>query len=227
MDLGVIAENARPVSCGTVVAIRGVGEPLMPSSQDAPDPSPRRIDALDNLVQDHRRIGRVVEGFERYLDALERGEEPGDRLLLFSVFFREYADLIHHQKEERILFSVLKGHGFSTSDGPLAFVREQHDQERILLSQLVRDATRRGEPAEALQRIIRTGRELCAFQREHMARENDALYPAVRSELTHEERDSVERKLARFDRERDANGHVTWLLQLADELAAVANSAVR
>ncbi len=198
----------------------------MPSSHDAPDLRPRHIDALDNLVQDHRRIGRVVEGFERYLDALERGEEPSDRLVLFSVFFREYADLIHHQKEERILFSLLKSHGFSTSDGPLAFVREQHDQERILLSQLVRDTTRRGEPAEALQRIIRTGRELCAFQREHMARENDALYPAVRSELTHEERDSVERKLARFDRERDENGHVSWLIQLADELASVPDPAV-
>lgn len=185
-----------------------------------PDASPRRIDALDNLVQDHQRIGRVVASFERYLDALERGEESGDRLLLFSVFFREYADLIHHQKEERILFSVLKSHGFSTNDGPLAFVRDQHDQERILLSQLVRDATRRGEPAEALARIVRTGRELCAFQREHMTRENEALYPAVRSELTSEERDSVERKLSRFDRERDACGHLTWLIGLAEELAA-------
>jgi hemerythrin-like domain-containing protein len=196
----------------------------MPSTQDAPEVSPRRIDALDNLVQDHRRIARVVEGFERYLAALERGEVNGDRLLLFSVFFREYADLIHHEKEERILFSVLKSHGFSTNEGPLAFILEQHDQERILMSQLVRDATLRGEPAEARARIVRTGRELCAFQREHMARESDSLYPAVRSELTREERASVERKLARFDRKRDESGHVTWLIQLAEQLAGVAET---
>ncbi len=197
----------------------------MPLSETAErELNSRRIDALDNLVQDHRLIGRVVIGFERYLDALERGEETGERLMLFAVFFREYADLIHHQKEERILFGVLKNHGFSTNGGPLAFVREQHDQERRLLSQLVRDATRRGDPNEARGRILRTGRELCAFQREHMARENESLYPAIRNELTGEERDSVERKLARFDRERDENGHVSWLTELADDLAGAPDS---
>ncbi len=182
--------------------------------------APRRIDALDNLVQDHLLISRVVAGFEQYLTELERGAADGGRLHLYAVFFREYADLIHHQKEERILFALLQAHGFAPGSGPLVFMRELHDRERSLLSRLVRDATCGGESGTALDRIVRTGREFCEFQLEHMTREDVSLYPAARAELTAEERDSLARKLERFDRERDGEGHLSWLIQLGNELSA-------
>jgi hemerythrin-like domain-containing protein len=53
----------------------------------------------DTLMQEHARIERVLDALESYASALEDAAKPED-LGLFVTFAREFADGVHHGKEE-------------------------------------------------------------------------------------------------------------------------------
>ncbi len=178
------------------------------------------FDPLANLGRDHRVIQQVVNAFERYgAELLLDNASPSD-LIRFTVFFREFGDLIHHQKEERIALAALSLHGFSAEGGPRAHIQDQHDQERVLMTTIVRHAAGKQpwDPIER-QRVADFIMEFCTFQRKHMEEENQVVYPALRDVLTSEESASVSRKLERFDQDHNRDGQLDWLFSLATELA--------
>lgn len=170
---------------------------------------------FEELGAEHRLIAAVLGSMERYLDAVERGEGH-DRLDLFRfiVFLSDYADDIHHEKEERVLMKGMAKHGFSLLSGPLAHVKEQHERERGLFAALHRIAVDGGDLAEA----VPAARELVAFERAHMAKENELLYPAARRELGQDDPAPLLAALDRFNAARDRDGHAAWLLRLAEDL---------
>ncbi len=176
------------------------------------------MDLFSKLFAEHRLIGRVLDAFEAYLDAVDAAGtvNPHD-FTRFVTFFREYADLLHHEREESVLFPALARHGFAENRGPLAHVRGEHRTERELMTRLLRIATRR-DPWSQTQAISSIGRELVAFQRAHIAKENELLYPVAQREISPEGPALVARELAEFDEDRGRHGHTDWLEALGEEL---------
>lgn len=180
------------------------------------------MELFAKLFAEHRLIGRVLDAFEAYLDRVEQGASVNQQdFTRFVVFFREYADLLHHEREETVLFPALARHGFAETRGPLAHVRTEHQTERALMSTLLRVAARRDPWSSKDERTIASvGRELVSFQRAHIAKENELLYPVARREIAPEGPALIARELAEFDEDRGRYGHVDWLEKLGEELVA-------
>jgi hemerythrin-like domain-containing protein len=158
---------------------------------------------LSSLIREHEVIARLLHALSGFATSLElaEGEHAGPRdLAAFARFFREFADEVHHDKEENVLIPILARHGFSWDDGVLAEVRLDHEQERYLIDVLCQASQRDSSWSHEERRTIAaTLRELADFQRGHLARENYQLFPEVTRRLTGDVLDTLRIELARFD----------------------------
>jgi hemerythrin-like domain-containing protein len=156
---------------------------------------------LHSLIEEHKVIGRLIDALQEYARRLRREDsaDPAD-LALFSRAFREYADEIHHEKEEGILLPILGRNGFHWDTGVLPEVRRDHRQERYLLEVLQHAGARAGSWSNDDRRlIIATALALVEFQREHMELENTRLFAEVPRRLPAEVLARLEGELEGFD----------------------------
>lgn len=180
------------------------------------------MDLFESLSAEHDIIGRVIGAFSVYLDKVEK-EHQVERhdLFRFVTFFSDFADSIHHGKEEGVLFAALERQGFARNIGPLAHIREQHTHERALFARLKRAATDRFAWSDSkIGELVRTGRELVDFQRAHMKKEDELLYPEAQRAMGGQTIDGIDKMLQRFERIHDIEGYSGYLWQLGEELAA-------
>lgn len=187
--------------------------------------------ALASLIAEHQLVSRVVAALEVYAQRLRHGDpvEASD-LEGFARVFRELADQIHHEKEERILLPLLFRHGLDWSSGVLPVVRLEHRQESSFIDVLCR-AARQPPPWSKAERrqIAAAALALAAFQREHHRMENAELFPAVALQLSEHVLAQLQAALEAFDADSDRQALRAVLVALAQELieryAPAANAA--
>ena len=171
-------------------------------------------------TEEHRLLSRVVNAFERYIDAIEQPlDPPRQDLARFVSFFREYGDLGHHEKEEGILIPAMVRNGCSWDDGPVEKVRKEHHHERYLMRSL-RQAALQRDPwsAEAQRRVVDTARDYIRFMRAHFRLEEEELFPQAEQCLSAEVLEQVALRFRDFDAEWQESGELGWLQDLASEL---------
>jgi len=180
------------------------------------------MDLVDSLLDEHRLINNVAEAFEVYVDSVDlRNKVEQHDLFRFVTFFSDFADDIHHAKEESVLFPALERNGFAAKVGPLAIIRKQHSRERLLYAGLKRAATDRHAWIDVhIGELVRSARALIEFERAHVEEENSRLLPAARVELANEDPSVVAKSLKRFERIHSLGGYADYLRRLADELFA-------
>jgi hemerythrin-like domain-containing protein len=83
--------------------------------------------ATKNLEDDHVHILKLIEVMERII-----GSENPDVSHLEGIvdIIRNFADGLHHAKEENQFFPFLTRRGFSISQGPVAVMLHEHMQGR-------------------------------------------------------------------------------------------------
>jgi hemerythrin-like domain-containing protein len=83
--------------------------------------------ATKNLEDDHVHILQLIEVMERII-----GSDKPDISHLESIvdIIRNFADGLHHAKEENQFFPFLAKRGFSLSHGPVAVMLHEHTQGR-------------------------------------------------------------------------------------------------
>jgi hemerythrin-like domain-containing protein len=172
------------------------------------------------LGHEHHAIRDALGAFAEFLIRAKRGEADAHDLPRFVTFFREYVDLIHHEREEKLLLPALARHDFAPAAGPLGHVRDQHARERQLLHGLVSQTFRRGGCSPLDPDLVRAAEAFVAFQRSHLDQEDQRLYPAARTVLRNEDA-RLATELAKFDAEHEAYGRSAWLERLLGELVAV------
>jgi hemerythrin-like domain-containing protein len=178
------------------------------------------MDIFETLVDDHRLIQRVIKAFECFITETEsEGAWDLTELNRFAVFFREFVDLLHHDREELVLFPAMGQLGYAPSGAPIAHIRDQHRRERGLVVQLQRAAVKARAPG-VLEHgwLVKAARELIAFERQHMKAENELLYPSVQKEFAGKTLADV---VARLSSRAEAEGRLFdehWLRDLATEL---------
>ena len=177
------------------------------------------MDLFDTLVDEHRLIQRTLTALERFVGEIEGGAEL-DVLELnrFVVFLREFVDLVHHEHEERVLFPAMARLGYAFSGAPIAHIHDEHVRERALLFE-IRQAALRVRPLSSARRAHLVGclRELIVFQREHVKKENELLYPAVKREFSGKTLDDVSRSLW-TSQDASVLAEISWLRALGEEL---------
>jgi hemerythrin-like domain-containing protein len=158
---------------------------------------------LSSLIREHEAISRLIDalsGYATWLEHAEGDERGATDLAAFARFFREFADEVHHDKEENVLIPILARNGFHWEEGVLAEVRQEHEQERYLVDVLCQASERDSTwSLEERRAIAATVRELAHFQRGHLTLENSELFPEVTRRLSGDVLEQLRLELTRFD----------------------------
>ena len=175
---------------------------------------------VDRLFDEHPIIMCVVDALSVFVDTLEaHGDENRNELMRMMTFFREYADLIHHEKEESLLLPALVNAGMRWDVGVIADVRKDHELERSML-QTLRYASLQSSAWSVVdrQRVIDVGRRFIEYMRQHVTIENESLRPLIIEKLDGASRSELDAHLDRFDAKLTASGELEMLTNLAANL---------
>ena len=90
-----------------------------------------------SLEAEHRVIEKVLDALDRELERLGSGGSVNEGFFEQAVaFIREFADGLHHQKEEQLLFPQVTKAGVPEDEGPVGVMLEEHRQGRELVGQM-------------------------------------------------------------------------------------------
>jgi len=179
------------------------------------------MSAVEKLFQEHRLIERVVSALEACANSVQGdSEQSRSDLLRFVTFFREFADLMHHEKEEEFLMPALVEAGLNWEEGLMLQIRKEHDFERHLLQTLRHLALQFGAwSADDCRRVIDISERFVKFMRNHIALEDGKLHQLIGERLTADAQAKLEVKLHQFDAKREVSGEMSLLLNLGEQLA--------
>ena len=171
-----------------------------------------RLDITQELRDEHDLILEWIDLIGE-LARLSRGSFAESPLAIhFPVvdeFLGAYSDQFHHAKEEDVLFGVLER--AITHCGPIPVMLHEHAIGRALRARM-------GEAFRArdLGGLLGASRDFCGLLTQHIAKENNVLYPMAEQSVPDEERRAIQEAYAaaalrhdaralreRFERERD------------------------
>jgi len=127
-----------------------------------------------NLEDDHVHILKLIEVMEQ----ISYSDDPGiDHLESIVDIVRNYADGIHHAKEENLFFPFLSERGFSSDHGPVAVMLNEHVQGRNFVKGISDNITlfKRGDKS-VLDEIRRNINGYVELLRNHIGKENNILF---------------------------------------------------
>ena len=147
-------------------------------------------------MEEHRVIERVLAVVEKATERAESGGELDVDLFRGAAdFFRNFADMCHHGKEERLLFQKMVARGVSSETGPIAVMLHEHEDGRAHVRAIGKLADK---PVDEYVRkeLARHSREYFEMLRVHIQKEDKILYPIADKILTGADQDELERGFA-------------------------------
>ena len=131
---------------------------------------------IDTLMDEHQTILRALAALEALASDPACAAEPVDTHRRLVHFLREFADGLHHGKEEDLLFPAMEAAGIP-EQGPTAVMRMEHEEGRALVKRIAQlseaDEIDQGTLAgPALQYVD--------LLRAHIGKEDHILYPMAR-----------------------------------------------
>ncbi len=162
-------------------------------------------DPIEMLVREHEIILNVMKALGQVADAMKRGTKCDVELLRDAVLFMcEFADRIHHSKEEDLLFPALHQKGIPNDGGPIGAMKIEHEQARALVASFTEAVEAyAGQGAPAADAVCAVIRNIVALYPDHIWKENNILYPMAMKVLTPGELDELGRQFVDVDGETD------------------------
>lgn len=155
--------------------------------------STQKKDITGALVNEHRLILRMISLLERNAPRTADGTYSNWQFYLDGVdFIRNFADRFHHAKEEDVLFEALVKNGMPRENSPIAAMLMEHDQGRAfvkIMEAAVREVLDGQEDMEQI--IADNALAYAALLREHIAKEDDILYPLAERVVPDSMRDDI------------------------------------
>ena len=143
---------------------------------------------LDGLRQDHANLATLLEVLERQLDAFAQGERPDYDIVRGVVdYCLGYPDAYHHPREDLVYDKLLIRDPASIE--AIGNLREEHKA----LAEVTADfAAVVGDVLDEQQqvprhRLVEAGRLFLDAYRNHMARENEVIFPVAQMALKAED----------------------------------------
>jgi hemerythrin-like domain-containing protein len=153
--------------------------------------------ALDIIRTEHRSIATVLENLRRL--ARGSGGVAAFNSAVFGAmvnYLQDFADRVHHPKEDRYLFAPLRRRGAPAEDLIAELEREHIEGWRTLLG-LRRGYARLSEAGDAgLPEFARAVEDFAEAYFEHMRKEEEELFPLALKLFTSEEWDAIDRAFA-------------------------------
>lgn len=134
------------------------------------------MNAIQTLMDEHQTILRALAALEALASDPTHASEPVGTWRRLVHFFREYADSLHHGKEEDLLFPAMESAGIP-EQGPTAVMRMEHEEGRALVKRLAGLAEAESVDQDSFSAPALRYVELL---RSHIGKEDHILYPMAR-----------------------------------------------
>jgi hemerythrin-like domain-containing protein len=130
--------------------------------------------AAKNLEDDHVHILRLTDVMEKI--TLNGSEDTGHIEKIVDLI-RDFADGLHHAKEENLYFPFLSNKGFSQEQGPVAVMLHEHIQGRDYVKGIADNLAlfRQGDK-NAITAVYYNMNGYAQLLRNHIAKENNILF---------------------------------------------------
>lgn len=138
-----------------------------------------KTDITRVLVEEHQLILRMISLLEKNAPETAAERYRNWQFYLDSVdFIRNYADRFHHAKEEDVLFKALVDNGMPRENSPVAAMLMEHDQGRTYVRAMEAAAQQAlSGNTGVYQTIADNALAYAALLRDHIAKEDEILYP--------------------------------------------------
>ncbi|MEK7873572.1 MAG: hemerythrin domain-containing protein [Chloroflexota bacterium] len=148
------------------------------------------------LSGDHRDIERMISVLESACAGIETGKgAPLADLEAMLRFIREFADGLHHAKEEDLLFPALEEAGLPRDQGPVGVMLMEHDMGRAHVKGMAQAAAKaKAGDKEALSAFAESGRAYAGLLRQHIYKEDNILFRMAEMHLSPEKLSELARK---------------------------------
>ena len=180
------------------------------------------MDPIETMLHEHRIIERVIDALEQLALRAEAGAAIDTDAARQAVrFFREYADRLHHGKEEACLFEIMQNRGFRIETcNPAEVLTEEHVQGRHKVAAIAGaiDRMQAGD-ADASANFSAAAKDYVRHLRSHILKEDDILFPMAMRILTPEDLATLEEQFRAIDRDQVGEAELARLEELADYLA--------
>ena len=148
------------------------------------------------LIADHEIILRALHVLDGIAADIEQGKQiNNDDIRSLLAFLRDFADGVHHVKEEAIFFPALMQAGMTFQDGPLLVMSHEHARGRALTSAM----------SEALEHnkkedFLMYAHRYINLLTEHIEKENQILFDIADRTLADEEDEKVADSFEHFEK---------------------------
>lgn len=147
-------------------------------------------EAIRVIKNEHINIWRILNTLEEVLDEMARGDAPPDRRVLDEIidYLGDYADEVHHPKEDEQLFRVLRERAPEEAGVAVDEIARQHEEGERLLQDL-RSAVDRAmaDYPRGVEALRDAAEAYIRFQRDHINQEEAELLPMARRVLEDED----------------------------------------
>jgi hemerythrin-like domain-containing protein len=165
------------------------------------------------LMSEHRVIETVLACLEKMADETDAKNAVDVVDARDAVrFLQTFADKCHHMKEEDRLFPAMEKFGMPREAGPTAVMRHEHEMGRAHVRRMD-DATtafERGDAAGA-GRFAFEARAFVELLREHIAKEDEILFPMADRMLPPAAQDELLRGFENAEKDMGAGTHEKFL----------------
>ena len=162
--------------------------------------------ATENLMKEHQLILKYVDLMERYAELGLKNLNPlvlFEKANCFIQFIHEFADDVHHAKEEDILFRYLEVPDVLTHCNPVPQMLFEHNKAREYV-QNMENAIQTKDINELVVNVCQYARLL----KEHIYKEDNILYPMAERGLSDEAKSSLLKEYTETD--NLLNSHAIW-----------------
>lgn len=139
-----------------------------------------------SLETEHRTIEKVLTAMDRELKTMGAGGSVNVPFFEKAMaFIREFADGLHHQKEEQLLFPRMVEAGVPRDGGPVGVMLQEHEEGRACVRAM--KASLEGAAAGDAGKhadLLAAARTYVDLLRAHIAKEDQVLFPMAERFLT-------------------------------------------
>jgi hemerythrin-like domain-containing protein len=171
--------------------------------------------ATKNLEDDHVHILRLISVMEHITH-----NRKGDIAQIEKIveIIRNFADGLHHAKEENLFFPFLGNRGFSSAQGPVAVMLNEHIQGRNFVKEISENIVlfKNGNEA-ALNEVFTNMKGYAELLKNHISKENNILFRMANNALSESDHESLLISFGEAERKHlTAFGTVDYIKQIGD-----------
>lgn len=177
--------------------------------------------ATKNLEDDHIWVLKLTD----VMNVVTLSGKPDiDHIECIIDIIRNFADGLHHAKEENIFFPALENKGFSTQQGPVAVMLHEHIQGRNFVQGMDENLELyRKDNKAALQEIFRNMSGYAELLNNHIKKENNILFRMADNALSEIEQKDLLKQFEGIEQTRPEGGKANDYINRIKALAIYYN----